>query len=357
MTPFLSRRFSARAISLLVVSALALAACSSSVLAAATVNGFKIDRSDFQRELEALRANKAFYDQLQQAPSDASDDDTVPAAFAASWLTQVINVRLIEEEFEHRDLKLTAELKKGATSQLAQQFGGDAVWKKFPKWFRDLMVERFGKVAAVEKAIYRYPTEPAKAEAYFNEHASDFDQFCAKHILVKTEEQAAEIVGLLRAGGDFAALAKDRSTDTGSGAAGGELGCASKDTYVEPFAKALAELEVNTVSDPVKSEFGYHVIVVTERKPVKWEADQAAILEALGRRNDVAARAFLTKAIKDAEVDVDPRYGTLEKAEGQIQVVPPKEETPPDRRQDTTTTSGAGESSSGATGVTAPTVG
>lgn len=88
----------------------------------------------------------------------------------------------------------------------------------------------------------------------------------ARHILVATEKLATSLYTQLKLHPDrFAALAKKYSTDTGSGAQGGELGYAAKGTYVAPFEKAVLSQPIGQVGKPVRSQFGYHIIEVEAR--------------------------------------------------------------------------------------------
>ena len=89
-------------------------------------------------------------------------------------------------------------------------------------------------------------------------------QACVKHILVPTEAEATQIVKDLAAGGDFAAIAKEKSKDPGSAVQGGDLGCLAPGDTVPEFDKASFEGPLNQVQT-VKSQFGYHVLVVTKR--------------------------------------------------------------------------------------------
>lgn len=324
-------------LSIALVLSILLAACSSAIVAAATVNGHKIKRSDFQRELEAIRGNKAFFDQLTQGGAAGGDsDETISAGVAAGWLTQLITIRLIEEEFERRGLKITDEIRKSSSDQMPDQFGGADVWEKFPKWFRDRMIERIARVTAVEKAFSTAPKSEKDVKKYFDEHPGEFDQFCARHILVDTEDEAKAIAGQLAGGADFAEVAKEKSKDTGSGAKGGDLGCLVKSTYVKPFADALAKAEINKVTSPVKSEFGFHLILVTERKPADFEGQKEEITATLGQKDQQALQEFFTKALEKAKVDVDPRYGKVEKSQQGLRVVPPAVTEPSTVRQDPT---------------------
>ena len=85
-------------------------------------------------------------------------------------------------------------------------------------------------------------------------------EYTARHILVETEEEATEVIKLLDGGGDFADLAKEKSTGP-SGPRGGELGWFNAGQMVKPFSDAAAALEIGSYTkSPVQTQFGWHVI-------------------------------------------------------------------------------------------------
>jgi peptidyl-prolyl cis-trans isomerase C len=89
----------------------------------------------------------------------------------------------------------------------------------------------------------------------------------ARHILVKTEAEAKDIIAQLKKGGDFEKLAKEKSTDPGSGESGGDLGYFTKDKMVPEFADAAFKMQKNAISDtPVHSQYGWHVIQVLDKR-------------------------------------------------------------------------------------------
>lgn len=87
----------------------------------------------------------------------------------------------------------------------------------------------------------------------------------ARHILVKTEEEAREIIELINRGNDFAETAKEKSTGP-SASRGGDLGYFTKGQMVKPFDEAAFALKVGDVSEPVKSQFGWHVIKLEDKR-------------------------------------------------------------------------------------------
>lgn len=80
------------------------------------------------------------------------------------------------------------------------------------------------------------------------------------HILVKKQSEALSILEKLRKGESFDKLAKELSIDRGSGKRGGDLGFFWRGVMVKPFEAASFKLEKNEISEPVKTEFGYHII-------------------------------------------------------------------------------------------------
>lgn len=90
-------------------------------------------------------------------------------------------------------------------------------------------------------------------------------QYRAAHILVDTEEEAQALITQLADGGDFADLAREHSTGP-SGPNGGELGWFGKGVMVEPFFDAVLKLEVGQVSEPVQTQFGFHVIKLLDTR-------------------------------------------------------------------------------------------
>lgn len=145
--------------------------------------------------------------------------------------------------------------------------------------------------------------KPADAElhAYYDAHKAEYDEVTARHILIRmkgsqvplrpdekdlTDEEALakakEIRAKLVAGGDFAATAKVESDDTGSGANGGELGPFTHGRMVPAFEQAAFSLKVNEISEPVKSQFGYHIIQVEKREAKSFDEARPEIEQKMG---------------------------------------------------------------------------
>lgn len=116
------------------------------------------------------------------------------------------------------------------------------------------------------------------------EYITQPEQVRASHILVETKAEADIIVKELNNGGDFATIAKQKSLDTGSKNAGGDLGYFERGVMDQSFEDAAFSLKVGEISKPVKSEFGYHIILVTDHKAAvtpTFEEEKATIREML----------------------------------------------------------------------------
>jgi peptidyl-prolyl cis-trans isomerase C len=100
--------------------------------------------------------------------------------------------------------------------------------------------------------------------------SADEQEVRARHILVPTEDEAKAVIVELKKGTDFAELAKQKSKDPGAAAEGGDLGYFTKEQMVPAFSEVAFKLNKGDVSEPVKSQFGWHVIKVEDKrsKPV-----------------------------------------------------------------------------------------
>jgi len=123
----------------------------------------------------------------------------------------------------------------------------------------DNLLATEGKAAATDDAMKKVYDEAAKQIAGEQE-------VHARHILVETEDEAKAIEADLKKGADFAELAKSKSKDPGGAADGGDLGFFTKDQMVPEFSAVAFSLEPGKISDPVKSQFGWHIIKVEEKR-------------------------------------------------------------------------------------------
>ena len=158
----------------------------------------------------------------------------------------------------------------------------------------------------IEGVVRSAVTDEALQAAYdakFKDAAPQ-TEYNAAHILVQDEAKAKELKAQLDGGADFAELAKANSIDTGSGAVGGDLGWFGLGMMVKPFEDAVVAAEVGKVSDPVQTDFGWHLVLVKETR--------IAEKPSLDDLRDELAAEIETKAI-DARVTEATAAAAVEK--------------------------------------------
>ncbi len=126
------------------------------------------------------------------------------------------------------------------------------------KMLMEALLQNVGEAALTDEAMHKVYDEAVKQMA--NE-----EEVHARHILVSTEDEAKAIEAELKKGADFAALAKEKSKDPGA-AEGGDLGYFTKDQMVPEFAEAAFKLDKGQISDPVHTQFGWHIIKVEDKR-------------------------------------------------------------------------------------------
>ncbi len=306
-----------------------LSACKAAEPYAAKVNGITLTKSALDDELEAIRDNKSYLKALKQSGVvvAGTGSGTFDSNFVARVLTRRIYLELIHQEVVKRNLKVSAKDLSVAKQQLASSIGDDKTLRKFPKKYLAEIQRTTAEVFVLQTALA--DASDAALRKYYKDHIDQFESVCAAHILVETKATADSIEKQLKAAKDaaatFAEIAKAQSKDPGSGANGGDLGCASPSGYVEEFKDAVRTQAVGVIGDPVKTQYGYHIIRVDKREPVKpfsevkEQVRQAVTDDAQGPFNE-----FLGDASANAKVEINPRYGSYDKTGDSPQVVPPK---------------------------------
>lgn len=165
-------------------------------------------------------------------------------------------------------LDFLIEMKAAAQKAKAEKLDAGDEFKRRLSYVRErvLMQELLAKVA-------KEGVSDAKVKAFYDEQVKAIkpvEEVRARHVLVESEDEAKKIVARIKGGEDFGKIAKEVSKDPGSGAEGGDLGYFTKDRMVPEFAEAAFGAKVGDVAGPVKSQFGWHVIKVEDRrtKPV-----------------------------------------------------------------------------------------
>lgn len=183
--------------------------------------------------------------------------------------------------------------------------GADALGAEYANWLT-ILDENVGISEAEYRQIARTLVLRDKLrQALAEEVPEQAEQVRARHILVETEEEANEVIERLEAGEDFADLAAELSLDTASAVDGGDLGFTPPGRFVDAFDEAVFSLPVGEISEPIQTQFGWHVIEVLEREERELSAGDYRQAQQLALSN------WLEEARLDATIE---DYWTVDKA-------------------------------------------
>jgi parvulin-like peptidyl-prolyl isomerase len=200
-------------------------------------------------------------------------------------------------------------------------------------------------------AVKLVPYSPdAELRATLDKRKDDFLEVRVRHVLVKDKASADQVRQELVEGASWAAVAKKRSIDTQSKDRGGDLGFNAKGSTVKPFEQAEFALAgqgdckgqtsgscTSPISQPVKTQFGYHVLqVVGVRLPALDNELRAKLEPSVRNRRQQAVQRWFDDQVKQAQVTINPRFGRWDAANGKVV---PRETAPGGA---TTTTAGLG---------------
>lgn len=318
-------------LALLVVGALAAASCSSAGdEPAARVAGERISQSALHDELKAISSNPDYLagvEQQFQTPARGTGEGTYDATFVARLLSLRVYYELVELELEERGVTITDEDRDAIRQQTIEGVGGPEAFESFPASYQERLVHQRALLAAIEEAFSGEGREEGDAEAYYEENEADFEERCLAHILVGTNdpaqptgelsrEQAAvraqELYEQVQGGADFTQLASSEANDdTVSAAQGGSLDCITRQTGFDPtFLEAAFQAEVGAVTQPVETQFGYHLILVSSAEVQGFEEVEAQIDQLLSQDNASLFDDFLRNATCETDIEVAARYGS-----------------------------------------------
>ncbi|MGI6605232.1 MAG: peptidylprolyl isomerase [bacterium] len=249
-----------------VVAILLLAGCSNPNKVVGVVGDYELVNGDVEKRIAIVKLFAPDLD-LSQVPR---------AEVVDQLLEELVMLQGAEEEGvtveqEKRDQAFD-EVQTSLESRFGDKAKLDEALKKAKITLDDVreVVDRNLKLQELyNKVTAEVTVTPEDVSLYYEEHKAEMElpeQVRASHILVDEEKLALELRDRLEKGEDFAALAKEYSTD-GSAAGGGDLGYFSRGRMVQEFEDAAFTTPVGEISPVVKTEFGYHIIQVTDKKP------------------------------------------------------------------------------------------
>ncbi|WBW49503.1 peptidylprolyl isomerase [Peptoniphilus equinus] len=297
---------------------------------AATVNGVDIPMEEFVKNYASQRNNLMLrggstdvFD--EKAPNDPSR--TIDEVVKENVLNDLVQINLIKQDAKTKGIEPDEKKAEEELAKIKEQVGGQENFDQqlkttganeafYKEYFvnADLMSRYTQKLQEELK-----PTEE-EMKTYYDEHQNDFFVADADHILVDDVDAANKLKKELDKGADFAQMAKENSTDPGSAEKGGKLGSFEAGTMVTEFEEVLPTLKKGEYSDPVKSQFGYHIIKLNDFqiKPfdeVKAKVEQAVVQEKFN--------TYIEKLQKDAKIDKYVDYKEAVEIPAELQL--PKE--------------------------------
>jgi len=245
---------------------------------------------------------------------EITEADVVAAS--ASMGAEIAGIPDAQRRRQIVDYLITNQLM--ATAATARKLdSGPAFERRMENYRRLALAETFYQKMVLDEI------SEARIKEIYDKYVAEYQaqpELRARHILVNTEEEANDIVERLNRGDDFAALAKEFSKGP-EAEAGGDIGYFGKGDMVEPFDKAVFALKVNGISEPVQTQFGWHVIQLLDKrtsKPNAFDDEKYRIMAGLieEKRDSVieglrgkAKIEIVDPAVKKAMDDPSPRGG------------------------------------------------
>lgn len=248
---------------------------------------------------------------LLAMPALAQDGDGTVVATVEGREVTVADLKVTLRSLPEQYRQLPPEvLLPGLIDQVVQQEALAATVEEVPADVeRELDAQRRSRIAAL--AITRHlegAVSEEEVRAAYDAEVAGFEgaeQYDASHILLESEEDALAAIEAIEGGADFAEVARERSTGP-SGPRGGALGWFEAGQMVPPFQAAVEALEEGEVSDPVETQFGWHVIRLNGTRTAPPPAFEEAAEEIRSRLQSEAVRAHVAEVEAAAEVKRTP---------------------------------------------------
>jgi peptidyl-prolyl cis-trans isomerase C len=228
-----------------------------------------------------------------------------PAAYAADTLATVNGKAIKQSIYDYiakdataRGQKVDGQVKQAITNKLIDS---ELVYQEAQKLGLDKQADYLAREELsrrelltsmyLQDFVKKNPISESETKSAYEEYKKAYGdkEYSARHILVKTEGEAKDIIAQLGKGSDFAKIAKEKSLDPGSKEKGGDLGWFSPASMVKPFSDVAINLQKGSVSsNPVQTQFGWHVIKLIDSRaaqPLPYDKVKDGIQKNLQQRN------------------------------------------------------------------------
>lgn len=239
----------------------------------AKVDGEEITEEEFNVQLEGF---KGIYEkQLGKDAMSQLDEDgrTREEILREQIIEKMIMERIIKKETDKMNISVSEEELNEKMKEYADATGGEEVFNTYLEennLSEDFFRENLRKELLVNKHKEEYMRSltitEEEAKEYFEKNKEKLILIRASHILVKTEEEGQQVLNILNKGEEFSKVAEEISVDKESSTKGGDLGYFTRGDRISEFEEAAFSLEIGEISEIIKTEVGYHIIKIEDRK-------------------------------------------------------------------------------------------
>ncbi|MDY0235864.1 MAG: peptidylprolyl isomerase [Gudongella sp.] len=251
-----------------------LSACSTNIEGVAIqVNKEIITVEEYEREFEVyknLYERQYGEDALSQ---EGINGETIAEELKDNIISKLITEALIEKESRDKNFQINEEQLQKSIDEYKESIGGEEKYLEFlannsisEEYFRENMRETLLLEEHKENIMKDFDIKEDEAIKYFNENKEGIVEIRASHILFSNEQDAKRVLEQLQNGEDFEELAKLESLDSVSAINGGDLGYFSRGSRIPEFEERAFLLDIGEISEVLKTEVGYHIILVKDKK-------------------------------------------------------------------------------------------
>ncbi len=308
------------------------------------VNGEEMVLSEFNERFTFYANNLASEQGMQMTPEMAPLFDSLKP----QYLDQLATEKVVQQQGMQRGLSVDETVVDNQITEIKANFGSEEEYQtaltsaglSSEELLRTLLREAELSRQTIEALRGSIQVKPYQLQLYYDLNKATYAtaaEACAKHILVATEDEAKTVQADLASGISFEDEAVAKSIDTGSGANGGDLGCFPTGAMIPVFEEAAFNAPLNKVTEPVQSEFGFHLILPYERKEaitptleeVNAEVTEGAQNEVLkqlleGYQERAAVETF-PELVTPASEETAPSEGKIEESTEESDKVAPAE--------------------------------
>jgi hypothetical protein len=303
------------------VAVLVLGACDSGEAPAAEVDGAEISNARLATDQEMFD----FLTSISGSPcGQPAEGETQGSACARLTLTNLIQEALVKAYATEHGVVGDPQAVQDTLAQVEAALGGaeelDAqlAERGLTRSALEALATRLLLFNSVGTAVGEASVTEERVQQLYDENRSQYTTLEVAHILVETPKEAEEVASEVTPR-NFADVAAERSQDPGSAPNGGSLGPVTEAAFLAQFdptfAQAALALQPGQISEPVQTQFGWHVIYLMSRETAPLEDVRDQIVESASAQ---AFQEWMLERFRTAEIEVNPRYGTFDEATGEV---------------------------------------